>query len=169
MLQAAQLCLVLRPGFLPDICFYKLSSAFLGMSQSPGISSMNLQHTLTSYSEGSPDARMDLLWDALTSSEKILGKRADDSPIEVLQSRCKSLYLLDWRSCILLSTCGEYGACYTVLCGLKERLWYTYDGQFYMPSTTSYVQHRFMFQVLSLHPQANLDPKIAVVYYHSLV
>ena len=95
MLQAALLCLALRPGFLPDICSYRLSNAFLGMSQSPGIDSKNLQHTPTSYSRGLPDARMDLLWDALTGSEKILGKRADDSPIKVLQSRCKSPYLLD--------------------------------------------------------------------------
>ena len=169
MLQAALLYLVLRPGSPPDICSYMQSSAFPRMSQYPGIDSKNLQHTLVSYFRGLPGARTDLLLDASTSSEKILDKRADDSPIAVLRSRCKSPYLLDWRSCILLSTCGEYGACYTVLCGLREHLWYTYDDQFYMPSTTSHVQHRIMFQVLSHHPQTNLDQRTAVGYYHSLV
>ena len=83
MLQAAQLSLVLRLGSPPDICSYKLSSAFPGMSQYPGIDSKNLQHTLVSYSKGLLGAGMDLLLDDLTSSEKILGIRVDDSPIRV--------------------------------------------------------------------------------------
>ena len=83
MLRAALLCLVLGPGSPPDICSYRQSSAFPRMSQYPGIDSKNLQHTLASYSIGLLDARMDLLLDASTSSEKILDKRADDSPIKV--------------------------------------------------------------------------------------